>query len=906
MRDWQAYVRARLQTDGLRPDLEQDVIDDLAGQLEEACRDALARGMTDADAEAAAIAHVTDWTTLSRQVAGSRRVSHGILDRVEIRAGDAGVAGRPGAGFFASVLHDVRYALRLARQAPFFTGVAVLTLSLGIGANTTIFSWINAFLLDPLPGADGRAVVDVRTLARNGALLSTSYPDYLDLREATPAASHLIVHDLQTGSLASGAGAERIWIELASDNFFDALRVRLAAGRGFQPHEGRDAVPVLVVSERLARARFGSAAAAIDQSLVINRTPFTIVGVAPEIFPSGYTGLFVDAWMPVPMASTVMPGPSRTTMRGNNWLESMARLDPGVTPEQASLELTAAARRIAEANGRESTSSIVVTPFWRSTRGAQAVLGPVLMVLMAMVAIVLLIACANIANLLLSRSAARAREFALRLSLGCGRGRLIRQLLTESLVLVAFAAAGAVLMQMWTSGVLLMLMPPNNMPIGMPGATMNWRVLAFTALAAFGSAVVFGLAPALQAGRTDLVTSLKSDARVAGGRGRLRHALVVSQMAFALVLLVSAGLFLRSLTQVRHYDYGFTADRVLIGSVDLYSAGYDPARGARFVTDVLDQLRAIPGVEAASVARRVPLGISTGSSSSSIEPEGYVAPKDDPAFSSLAWVGADYFRVMGIPVRAGREYAASDRPDHPQVIVVNQAFADRFWPGQAALGKRVRYGKEWLAVAGVVANSKYRRLDEAASPFIYFSTTWNYRPDLVFHVRTTQPPESLADALRTTLRRADPALPVYAVMTLGDHVQAASFQQRVAASMLAVFGGLALLLASVGLYASMAYTVSRRTREIGARLALGATPADIRRLVLGQASRLIGIGVAIGLVLALGAAQLFASLLFGVPPFDPATFAGVSALLAMVAAVASYVPAQRASKLDPLKALRID
>jgi predicted permease len=594
-------------------------------------------------------------------------------------------------------------------------------------------------------------------------------------------------------------------------------------------------------------------------------------------------------------------------MRGNMWLEALARLEPGMSPDQMAAQLTDASRRIAKDNGRESTDIVTVTPFWKSSRGAQGVLGPVLLVLMAMVAIVLLIACANIANLLLSRSSARTREFALRLSLGCGRGRLIRQLLTESLVLVSFAAVAAIAMQMWTAGALMWLMPPNNFPIGFSLTTFNWPVLAFTAAAAFGSAVIFGLVPALQAGRTDLVTHLKADARVAGGgRVWLRHTLVVSQIAFALLLLISAGLFLRSLSQAKQFDFGFKADHVLIGSVDLYSAGYDPARGTRFLDEVLGDIRAMPGVEAASVARRVPLGISTGSSTSSIEPEGYVAPKDNPASASFAWVGADYFKVMRIPVRAGREFRSTDRPDDPPVIIVNQAFADRFWPGEEALGKRVRYGRDWMTVAGVVANSKYRRLEEASTPFIYQSTTWSYRPDVVFHVRTQTPPEAFADTLRAAVRRADPALPVYGVMTLGEHVEAASIQQRLAASMLSVFGGLALLLATVGLYASMAYTVSRRTRELGARLALGATPTDITRLVLGQAFRLIGTGVAIGLALALGAAQLFSSLLFGVRPFDLATFAGVAALLAAVAAIASYLPARRASRLDPLTALRVD
>jgi predicted permease len=419
--------------------------------------------------------------------------------------------------------------------------------------------------------------------------------------------------------------------------------------------------------------------------------------------------------------------------------------------------------------------------------------------------------------------------------------------------------------------------------------------------------VLFGLAPALQARRTDLVATLKNDTAQAGGRRSfLRGALVVSQVTFTMVLLGSAGLFVRSVANAHQLDVGFRTDHMLVASVDLFGAGYSRDRGQQALTTILENVRALPGVESVTLARRVPLGISTGNSSTSLEPEGYVAPKDDPAYAYLNWVGPDYFHTMGIPVIAGREYTRTDGGDQPEVFVVNRAFAARYWPGQDAIGKRVRFGRNWYSIVGVVADSKYRRLNEPAAPFVYLSTSWNYRPDVTLQVRTTGEPLGLAGALREVVRRVDPKLPLFDVMTMEQHVRGAAFQQRLAAIVLMAFGALALLLASIGLYATMAYAVSRRTRELGARLAMGATRGDIMRLVLGQAFRLTAIGLVIGIVLSAGAAQAFKSLLVGVPPLDAMTFVAVTILLAGIAGLASYGPARRASRLDPLKALRYE
>jgi len=905
MPDWTAYVRTHLRAKGLRPDAERDVVEDLAGQLEEAYQDARRRGLTEADPEAAACAHIADWQALSNDLAQSRRLAAPVLDRMERHLGDQATSGSRPAALLAGLLQDVRFALRMIRRAPGFTAVAVLTLALGIGANTTIFSWVNAVLLTPLPGADARGLVDVSAQSKTESYTSMSYPDFLDLRAETATLKGLAVHHLQAASLNTPDGANRVWVELVSDNFFDVLGVAVT-GRAFRPDEGRTPVPVVVISERLWRGRFAANPDMIGAAIDVNGTPFTVVGIAPGTFASGYTGLALDVWMPVPMADRVMAGASRTAMRENHWLDAFARLKVGATPGQASAELTALTEQLATAQGAASDIRVDVVPLWRSPRGAQSVLGPVLMVLMSVVAIVLLIACANLANLLLSRASARRREFALRLSLGCGRRRLIRQLLTEAFVLVSIAAAAAVVAQIWTAGLLTSFVPPNDLPIQLV-PHLDARVVLFASAAALASALIFGLAPALQAGRTDLAAALKSDGAHTGARRSwLRSTLVVSQVAFSLLLLVSAALFLRSLDNARHFDTGFKTDHMLLASLDLFSAGYDPARGTQALDRMLTEIRALPGVQSASLARRVPLGITTGSSSSTLEPEGYVASKDDQAWSFFNWVGSDYFRTMGIPIEAGREFTVGDRPDQPEVLVVNHTFAARYWPGQDPIGKRIRFTEQWYTVVGVVADSKYRRLNEPAAPFVYRGTTWSYRPDVVLHVRTTTDPGVLAEPVRAVVRGVDPKLPVFGVMTLEEHVRSASFQQRLAASLLSAFGALALVLASVGLYATMSYSVSRRTRELGARLAMGATRADIMRLVLRDAWRVTAIGVAIGLALSVGAAQLFSSLLVGVGPVDPATFAGVAILLSVIATLASYVPARRAAALDPLKALRYE
>ncbi|HEU5450433.1 MAG TPA: ABC transporter permease [Terriglobales bacterium] len=906
MPDWKQYVRENLRLKGVQAEREAEVVEDLAQQLEDAYGEALARGSSDKEAAREAQQHIPDWAKLRRDLQGSPRLAIPALRRMDDRVGDAAASGNRIAALFTGLSRDLAFALRMIRNNPGFTFVAVFTLALGIGANTTIFSWTNAILLNPLPGIqDAGRMTEVITLSKSEFFTSMSYPDYLDYRQQATTLAGIAVHDMDTGALDTPRGAQRIWVELASDNFFDMLGVHPILGRTFVEAEGKSPVPVVVISERLWRNRLGADPDIIGKKLDINRMPFTVIGVVPKEFISGYTGLAMDVWAPVQMAETFIAGPNRLPNRGNQWLNTLARLKPGVTPAQAAEELSAIAQRI-DRGPNAAQNRVGVFPLWRSPRGAQAVLGPVLLVLMAVVGVILLITCANIANLLLSRAVARRREFAVRLSIGCSRMRLMRQMVTETMLLVTLAAAGALVAQRWTAGLLLRFIPPSDLPITLVTG-LDLRILGFTAALALASALFFGIVPAWQAGRTELATALKNDSAQGGTRRAwLRNTLVVSQLALSLLLLISAGLFVRSLQQAKLFDPGFRADHLLLSQVDLFSAGYDKARGQQALERMLSGIRNLPGVESASMARRVPLSLAGGSSSSTIEPEGYEAPKGTKAWSYFNTVAPQYFQTMRIPVLRGREFSASDRPDAPEGFMINQTFAERYWPGQDPIGKRIRYGRNWYPVIGMVADSKYRKLNEPASPFVYLSTTWNYVPAVIFHVRTATDPRAVAAPLRSVVAQVDPKLPVYGVSTMEETIQAASFQQRLSASLLGAFGLLAVVLASVGLYASMAYSVSRRTRELGVRMALGASRRDVGRLVLGNALRLTGVGVAIGLLLAAGATRLFASLLFGVSAGDPAIFGGVVALLAAIALIAAYLPARRAAQLDPLQALRCE
>jgi predicted permease len=522
------------------------------------------------------------------------------------------------------------------------------------------------------------------------------------------------------------------------------------------------------------------------------------------------------------------------------------------------------------------------------------------------VGLVLLIACANVANLLLARASARRREIAIRIALGAGRGQLLRQLLTESLLLALLGGALGIVLAYWSWDLLLSFMPRVDLPIGLQGSGLDWKTMGYTFALSLLTGLIFGLAPALEASRRDVVSALKDEsAGIAAGKGRLRHGLVIAQVSLSLLLLISAGLLLRSLFNAHAVNTGFVAQGVWLGSFDLFPNGYTPETGREFQKQLLERVAAVPGVESASLARRVPLGFG-GSSGTSIEVEGYQPGKEEPPFVNYNNVAPNYFRTMGIEVLQGRDFTAQDLKGTPGVTVVNETMAQRYWSGRQAVGGRVRFGNDWLTVAGVVRTHKYRALNEAPRPFMYVPLQQWYRPDTTLHVRTAGDPAALTASIRAVVRGLDANLPLFNVTTLQNHIGAATFTQRLGGYLLAVFGALALVLAAIGVYGVMSFSVNQRAREIGIRMALGAGRPNILLMVLREGVVLVAAGLGIGLTIALAAANAIKALLLNVSARDPLTFAAVPLLLAGVALLATYVPARRATRVDPLVALRYE
>jgi macrolide transport system ATP-binding/permease protein len=808
------------------------------------------------------------------------------------------------------ITQDIRYGWRLMVRKPAFALVAVLTLGLGIGANVTMFSWTQIMLQRQIRGVpDGGRLVALNGTTRSRIDLSVSYPYFLDLRERRPdSVEDLIAFTLAPMSLRTNGGdPQRTFGQLVSGNFFSALGVRPALGRAFLPEEDTtpNGHPVVVISDSFWQRRFGGDASIVGRTVMLNGVAYTVIGIAPPEFRGTEPYLNLDLWVPMAMQPSVTSGGNRLGVRGNSWLEAMVRLKPGVSIARAQADLDVIARNLADTYPDDKGRGLKLSELWRApSSGGPAVIG-VMVIQQSVACVVLLIACANVANLLLARAASRQRETAVRLTLGASRSRLVQQLLTESTLLALAGGLCGIVMSYWTKDLVRLFVPPAPLPIEMNPA-LDLPVVVFALIMTGASVVAFGLVPALQGSMSSVGAALKESAgqlTASPRRARIRQTLVVAQVALSLMLLVSAGLFLRTLQNAQALDPGFSTRTGLLASIDLLPAGYDTPRGRAFFRDLLARVRELPGVEAASVATKVPLGFG-GNSDTGASIDGYIPAPNEEISIYYNRVGSDYLKTMGITVVSGRDFTDLDTTDRPDVVIVNETVVRRYFSGRDPIGGRIRLGNRTLQVVGVARDGKYSSITEAPRSFMYMPVQQWYRADTVLHVKSSVDPGTLVPRIHEVLRALDSNVPLFDVRTIAEQLSIAVFIQRMVASLLGAFGALALLLATVGLYGVIAAVAAQRTPEIGMRMALGATRRDIVAMIVRQGLSLTLTGVAIGLIAALGATRLFKSLLVGVSATDAPSFAVTTILLVTVALAAAYLPARRAARIDPLQALR--
>jgi predicted permease len=806
-------------------------------------------------------------------------------------------------------MNDLKFAFRQLLKRPAFTAVAVLSLALGIAANTTVFCWIQAVLLRPLPGV-ARAEELVVLAATRGATQwdTVSLPDLKDFAGVTDVFSGVIGSQITPACLSVNGKPEWIFGQIATANFFDMLGVKPALGRLFLPDEDAKpgGNPVLVLSHPFWQRRFGGDSSVIGRTVELNRRSFTIIGVAPQEFHGTMGGLNFDFWAPLSMHNAVANFGS-LARRDDRWLHTLARLRSGVSRQHAQAAAETLASHLAQTYPDSNKEiSLRVLPLWKSPYGGQSLFLPVLRLLMAVSAGVLLIVAANVANLLLARATERRKEISIRLALGAGRGRLIQQLLIESLVLALLGAAAGVVMAHWGTHLLMGFLPNTHLPIGY-AFHLDARTLGFTVVLALGTALIFGLAPALQMSRADLSSVLKEGGRSSGSGAahhRLRSGIVVTEIALALLLLVGAGLCIKGFQQAQRIDFGFDPNRILLAGLRVGMNGYDEARAVKFYRDLRERLASAPGVKEASLASWFPLGFE-GGGSLTVDVEGYARTLNEDLSVPYSIVSPHYFDTLRIPILDGRDFADRDDANAAKVAVINETMAKRFWPGQNPLGRKFKIWRGEMTVVGIVKSGKYRSLNEPPKPFFYLPFSQGVSDlNLGVALRTDGNPGALASTVRREIHALDPGVEVWALLPMSDFIQAAFLSQRIAATLLVCIGLVALILAAMGIYGVMAYVVGQRTQEIGIRMALGAQTGDVLRLVVGQGMRLAFLGVGIGLAGALVTTRALSAFLHGVSPFDPLTFAGVAILLSLVTLTACLIPARRAAHVDPMLALR--
>jgi putative ABC transport system permease protein len=823
------------------------------------------------------------------------------------------------------LLKDLKYGARMLFRSKAFSLIAVLSLALGIGANTAIFSLVQTMLFSPFPVEAPHELASVfATDQRNPGNLPLSHLNFKDVRDQNSVFSGTAAMTFAQVNMLVDQSSEQVLAQVVTGNYFDVLGMRPALGRTFLPQEDQTlgSHPVVVMSHGLWQRRFAGDPAIVGKTITLNRQPFSVIGVAAE----GFTGTFLfgapDMWVPTMMHDVMQPGFDWYEQRRGLFLFVFGRLKPGVTLAQADANLKTIAKQLESSyptdnKGRSVGAMSLIEARTNPGGGGGNQVATIATLLMAIVGLVLLIACANIANLLLARATARRREIAMRLALGARRSRLVRQLLTESVLLALIGGAAGLVVAFWTLDALraVEIPIPANVLLNLG---LDARVLTFALVVSILTGILFGLAPALQATRTDIVPVLKNEMVPSAGTSprrflgwlNLRKGLVISQVALSLVALVAAGLFLRSLRQTQNIDPGFETDGVLMASFNLGREGYTPERGQLFYKEIIERVQGLPGVRSATIAQGPPFG--NQGFLRSVFLEGRDTSERDRILVQVNPVSPRYFQTLGIPIERGRDFTPDDDDDAPDVVVINKTMADRFWKGEDAIGKRFKFfgDEEFRTVVGIARDAKYNGLAEDAAPFIYQPITQAYTPAATILVRTDGDAGGLARPVQAEIRQMDNRLSVLNVQSLGEQVSQTLGPQRLMVTLLGSFGLLALGLAAIGLYGVASYSVTQRTREIGVRVALGASRSNVVGLVLGQGMLLIGVGLAVGFGIGVAvvtlAGQQIGNLLVGVRPFDPVTFFGTALLLAVVAGLATWLPARRAAAIDPLVALRYE
>jgi predicted permease len=921
--DWSAHLRPRLSSLRLSPAREQEIADELSQHLDDRYEQLRAEGHHDLDARRLALEELDDHDTLAREMRalGQARTPTPIPP------------GSTGRGALSDVLQDLRYAARMLRRQPGFTIAAVLTLALGIGANTAVFSLVNATLLQRLPVADREGLVYVYRGAVGNVF---SYPQYAALRDHNRSFEGLAGWGGITASLNAGESAELVSGVIVTGNFFDVLGLRAVRGRLLTPRDDETpgAHPVAVISHQFWHSRFGGRDDAIGREIRLNGHVFTIVGVAPAGFPGPQLGSVRSLYVPMMMQAIMRPprqrysgeqNPDLLKNPTNSWIFGVGRLTPGVTGTQAAADLDAVMAEYLRQRAQGSSQSVPVLhvttlPIDEANAAGRQQMRSVALLLGGAVGAVLLIACANIANLLLSRAAARRREIAVRLALGASRARLVRQLLTESVLLSLLGGiAGALLAWAVIEAFKAAPPPPGGLPLAVD-FVLDRRVLFFALVLSCVTGILFGIAPALEASRPGLVPALKGgDASrpERGARIDLKKGLVVAEVALSLLLLITAGLFVRSLQAARAIDPGIDVERLASAPLNINLLRYTRVQGREFYKQVVERVERLPGVESATVARVALLGgmgrvlsvhvEGREASHDQVSSESSTIVSGDARVINANVVGPRYFSTLGVPLVNGRDFAVTDTEGGPLVVILNVTAANMHFPGANPIGSRISVDGPkgpWREIVGIVRDTKYGTLAEGGVPIAYMPLAQNHETGMTLYVRSSVAPSAVIPGVRRAVQTLEPDLPVPEIRTLTETVGASLYAARMGAWLLSVFGGLALLLAVIGIYGVLSFSISRRTREMGIRLALGADTRQVFLLVVRDGMLLVGLGILIGLGSGLAGARSLTSFLHGVSTTDGPTFAATVAILSAVALVACAIPARRAIRVSPIAALR--